>query len=275
MKSSRGRVVRFIVLAVFSLVMIYPYWYMFVISLSPNQLALVYPPPAIPTHLTLSNYIQAWTHNDFSGYFMRSVYVTVVSVIIGTGSACAAAFVISRYKFVGRKVFFLVILGSMMIPSMTFIFPQFKELKQLGLLNSLTGLIFIYAAGMIPFTLFLMKGFFDDVPKELEDAVLIDGGGKWVFFSRIVMPMSGPSLVTAILFNFMGGWDEFVQALTFLQNPNKFTLPIALQLFQGQHGAQWGEFFAAALIQTAPVVILFLIFQRHIVKGLLLGSIKG
>lgn len=273
--SSRTQTVRFLLIAAFSIVMVFPYWYMAVISLEPNQLSLSPTPQFWPQHPSFINYVTAWQTNDFAGYFMRSVYVTVVSTALGTFMACAAAFVVSRFRFIGRNTLYRVFLVSMMIPGMTFIVPQFKLLNQLGLLDSLTGLILIYSAGMVPFTTFLMKGFFDDIPLELEDAVLIDGGGKWTLFARIMMPMAIPSLVTALLFNFMGGWDEFIQALTFLTDPNKFTLPIALQLFQGQHSTQWGEFFAAAIIQTLPVIVIFMIFQRHIVKGIMAGAVKG
>lgn len=275
LNSKKSQMTRLIIMAIFSLVMIYPYWYMLVISLLPNQVALGYPPPFYPAHPTVTNFVQAWTQNHFGGDFFRSIYVTVVSMVLGTGSAAAAAFVISRYKFFGRKLFFYGFLASAMVPQITFIFPQFFEMKEFHLLNSLPGLFLIYAASDLPITLFLMKGFFDDVPQEIEDAVQIDGGGKWALFTRIMLPMSVPSLVTALLFNFEGGWDEFLKAITFISNPNKFTLPIALNMFQGQHSTQWGEFFAAALIQTVPVVVIFLIFQRQIVKGLLLGSVKG
>ena len=275
LNTSRSQMVRLLVLGAFAIIMVFPFWYMAVISLEPNQLSLSYPPQLIPHNPTFGNYAAAWTTNNFGGYFVRSVYVSVLSTAIGTFVACAAAFVVSRFKFVGRNLIYRVFLVSMMIPGMTFIVPQFKLLRELGLLNSLIGLILVYSAGMIPFTTFLMKGFFDDIPLELEDAVLIDGGGKWTLFARVMMPMAIPSLVTAILFNFMGGWDEFVQALTFLQDPNKFTLPIALQMFQGQHSTQWGWFFAAAIIQTGPIIIMFIIFQRHIVKGIMAGAIKG
>lgn len=275
LSTANGKTTRLLILAVFAVIMVYPYWYMLVVSLEPNQMSLSYPPPLLPNHPSLANYLGAWQTNNFGGYFMRSLYVSVVSTAIGTLSACGASFVVSRYRFIGRNIIYRVFLISMMIPSMTFIFPQFKLLKELGLLNSLTGLILIYSASSIPFTTFLMKGFFDDIPLELEDAVLMDGGGKWSLFCRVAMPMALPSLVTAVLFNFMGGWDEFTQALTFLQDPNKFTLPIALMLFQGQHSTQWGEFFAAAVIQTAPLVILFVVFQRHIVKGIMSGAVKG
>ncbi|MCL6547553.1 MAG: carbohydrate ABC transporter permease [Alicyclobacillus sp.] len=267
--------VRFFVLLVFAIVMVFPYWYMVVVSLRPFQYSLQYPPELLPVHPSLANYVMAWQTNNFSGYFLRSLYVSVVSTVLGTLIACAAAFVVSRYRFVGRRVIYYVFLGSMMIPSMTFILPQFKLMKALGLLNSLAGLILIYTSGMIPFTTFLMKGFFDDIPLELEEALLMDGGGKWALFTRVMLPMAVPSLVTAVLFNFMGGWDEFTQALTFLQNPNKFTLPIALMLFQGQHSTDWGQFFAAAVIQTLPIIVMFIVFQRHIVKGIMAGAVKG
>ena len=275
LNSARSQTVRFLLLIPFAIVMVFPFWYMTVLSLEPNQLSLAYPPQLLPNHPSFANYLAAWQTNDFGGYFLRSVYVSVTSTVIGTSVACAAAFVVSRYRFAGRNLLYRVFLVSMMIPGMTFIVPQFKLLQMLGLLNTLTGLILIYSAGMIPFTTFLMKGFFDDIPLELEEAVLMDGGGKWILFVRVMMPMAVPSLVTAVLFNFMGGWDEFIQALTFLQYPTKFTFPIALELFQGQHSTQWGEFFAAALIQTAPIVIMFIIFQRHIVKGIMAGSVKG
>ena len=275
MTYSKSTMLRFLLIIAFAVVMVFPFWYMAVVSLEPNQLSLVYPPEFFPHHPSFANYVAAWQTNNFAGYFMRSLYVSVVSTALGTFIACGAAFVVSRYRFFGRNVIFAVFMGSMMIPGMTFILPQFDLMKYLGLLNHLYGLIFIYTSGMIPFTTFLMKGFFDDVPLELEDAVLIDGGSKWTEFIRIMMPMALPSLVTAVLFNFMGGWDEFTQALTFLQNPNKFTLPIALMMFAGEHGTQWGEFFAAAIIQTMPIIVMFVIFQRHIVRGIMAGAIKG
>lgn len=273
--TSRATGMRFLLLLLFAVVMVFPFWYMVVVSLEPNQLSLQYPPLLFPHRPSLANYIGAWSLNDFGGYFMRSLYVSITSTILGTVISCTAAFAVSRYRFIGRNIIFRAFLVSMMIPGMTFLLPQFKMMETLGLLNHLYGLILIYTSGMIPFTTFLMKGFFDDIPLELEDAVLIDGGTKWTLFVRVALPMVAPALVTAVLFNFMGGWDEFTLALTFLLNPGKFTLPVALMFFQGQHSTQWGEFFAAALIQTAPIVVMFVIFQRYIVRGIMAGAVKG
>ncbi|KLU60843.1 inner membrane ABC transporter permease protein YcjP [Peptococcaceae bacterium CEB3] len=275
MHSSKSRKARFLIFGLLALVMVFPFYYMLVLSFTPNESALKYPPQLLPVHLTWSNYVQAWQSNHFQLYFLHSLWVSVVSTVLGTLIACAAAFAISRFRFIGRKLIYVIFLGSMMVPSMTFILPQFKEMEHLHLLNSLNGLLLVYTAGMIPFTTFLMKGFFDDIPKEIEDAVIIDGGGKWTLFWRIMMPMALPSLVTAVLFNFMGGWDDYTLALTFINDPHKWTLPIALQLFQGQHTSAWGMIFAASVIQVLPIIVVFIVFQRHIIRGLMAGAVKG
>lgn len=271
---SRGNIARFTLLFAFGLLMVFPFWYMVVVSLSPNTASLQYPPTVLPLQPTLSNYVGAWTEGGFGGDVLRSAYVSVASTILGTGVGCMLAFAIARYRFPGRQAVFYSIIGSMMIPSMTFLLPQFDVMKSLGLLNSLNGLVLIYAAGSIPFTMFLMKGFFEDIPRELQEATEIDGGGRFVFFARIAMPLALPALVTVLLFNFMGGWEEFVMALTFLNDPNKFTMPIALMFFQNAHSTQWGDFFAAAVFQTIPLVAMFLIFQRKII-GTLGGAVRG
>lgn len=275
MIGSQSNKTRFIVFGLFALITVFPFYYMVVLSFSPNSATLKYPPQLLPTHLTFSNYVHAWQSNDFQLYFLHSIWVSVTSTVLGTLIACGAAFVVSRFRFFGRAIIYRVFLVSMMIPSMTFILPQFKEMEHLHLLNSLNGLLLVYTAGMIPFTTFLMKGFFDDIPVELEDAVMMDGGGKWTLFWRIMLPMALPSLVTAFLFNFMGGWDDYTLALTFINNPNKWTLPIALQLFQGQHSSDWGMIFAASVVQLLPILAIFIVFQRHIVRGLLAGAVKG
>lgn len=274
MKWSRASLIRCAVLLVFGVVMVFPFWYMVVVSLSPNTASLKYPPVLWPQNVSFANYATAWETGGFAGDFFRSAYISVTSTLLGTAAACFFSFAIARYRFFGRRVFFYTLLGSMMIPTMTFLLPQFDLLKALGLLNSIPGLILIYAAGSVPFTVFMLKGFFEEIPVELEDAVSLDGGGRWTMLLRVVLPLAGPALVTVLLFNFMGGWEEFVMALTFLDDPSKFTMPIALMLFQNQHSTQWGEFFAAAVYQTLPLVVLFLIFQRRII-GVLGGAVKG
>lgn len=254
--------------------MVFPFWYMVVVSLSPNTASLQYPPTVWPSQPSFDNYIGAWTEGGFGGDVARSLYVSVASTILGTGVGCMLAFAVARYRFYGRQVIFYALIGSMMIPSMTFLLPQFDVMQDLGLLNSLNGLVLIYAAGSIPFTMFMMKGFFEDIPREIQEATEIDGGGRFIFFARIAMPLAMPALVTVLMFNFMGGWEEFVMALTFLNDPSKYTMPIALMFFQNAHSTQWGDFFAAAVYQTIPLVVMFLLFQRKII-GTLGGAVRG
>lgn len=274
MTSSRATIMRFVFLLLFGIVMVAPFWYMVVVSLEPNTASLTYPPHLWPQHPSFDNYVSTWNTGGFAGSFMRSVIVSVASTVLGTAAACMFSYVVARYRFFGRNLLFYVLVGSMMIPTMTFLLPQFDLMKSLHLLNSLPGLILIYAAGTVPFTVFLMKGFFEEIPHEIEDAVSIDGGGRWTMFLRIALPLSAPILVTVFIFNFMGGWEEFVMALTFLNNPDKFTMPIALMFFQSEHGTQWGEFFAAAVYQTLPLIVMFIIFQRRIV-GVMGSAVKG
>lgn len=274
-RSPALRVVKYTVLLFIAVIMALPLWYMFITSLKPFAYVLTYPPQLWPVHPTFQNYIDAWTSNNFARYFVNSVIVSIVSTILGTLIAAAGAFAISRYRFVGKKLIYSMFVASMMIPNITFIVPQFKMMKHLGLLDSLTGLILIYAAGMIPMTTFLVKGFFDEVPQELEEAVLIDGGGLFTLFFRMMMPMALPALATALIFNFMGSWEEFIMSFTFINDPSKWTLPISIALFQGEHTTQWGMVFAASMIQTVPVIAIFLIFQRFIIKGILAGAVKG
>jgi multiple sugar transport system permease protein len=271
---SRASVLRFTLLLLFGIVMVAPFWYMVVISLEPNTASLRYSPQFWPSHASLANYGAAWDTGGFAGDFVRSAYISISSTLLGTAAACLFSFVIARYHFFGRRILFYTLVGSMMIPSMTFLLPQFDLMKALHLLNSIPGLILIYAAGSVPFTVFMMKGFFEEIPGEIEDAVSLDGGGRWTMFLRIALPLAGPALAAVLIFNFMGGWEEFIMALTFLDSPGKFTMPIALMLFQNQHSTQWGEFFAAAVYQTLPLVILFMIFQRRII-GVLGNAVKG
>jgi multiple sugar transport system permease protein len=139
----------------------------------------------------------------------------------------------------------------------------------------LFGLVLFYTAGSIPLNTFLLRGFFETLPKELEEAVLIDGGSYFTIFSRIVLPLSTPALATVSIFSMLGFWDEYVQALTFIDEPMKRTLPIAIAQFQGQHGTNWGLVFAASLIAIVPVIAVYISLQKYFVSGITAGAFKG
>ena len=185
------------------------------------------------------------------------------------------AYAFARFRFPGRKLLFRMLLLGLMIPAMMLIIPQFVLAKYLGLLDSLAGLVVFYVGGSLPLNTFLLRGFFEAIPAELEQAMQVDGAGAWTRYWRLVLPLAKPALATATIFTFLAGWDEFAWALTIINTPAKRTLPLAIELFQGQNSTLWGLVFAASIIAVVPVIVVFLVFQRYFVQGLTAGAVKG
>lgn len=255
--------------------MVTPFVYMVSTALKPIIYVFEYPPQFIPKELTFQNFINAWFSENFQRYFLNSTFVASLSTIFTLTVSSLSAFAFARYNFPFKEIIFRIMLFTMMIPGMVLIIPQFILAKSLGLLDKLSGLIFAYTSGSIAFNTFLLRGFFEGIPKELEEATRIDGGSGFTFYSRVVIPLSTPALATVTIFSFLANWDEYTWALTTINDPLKRTLPIALRLFQGRYTTQWNLVFAGSLIAITPVIIIFIIFQRYFIKGLTAGAIKG
>jgi multiple sugar transport system permease protein len=189
--------------------------------------------------------------------------------------AAMMAYAFARFRFPGRTLLFGLLLLALMVPPMMLLIPQFLLAKHLLLLDSLWGLIVFYTGGALALNTFLLRAFFQDIPWELEEAMVVDGAGPWSRFWRLVVPLSRPALATVAIFTFLGSWDEFVWALTIINTPSKRTLPIAIALFQGQHATSWGLVFAASAIAVGPVIALFAVFQRQFVGGITAGALKA
>ncbi len=265
----------YLLLLVGAVLMIFPFVWMVSAAFTPNLFVIQTPPQLIPQTPSVSNFVQAWSANDFQVYFGNSTFVAVIATLLSVLFSAMAAYAFARFKFPGREIIFWTLLGVLMVPNMIAIIPQFFLMKFLGLLNSLWGLVLIYTATSLSLNIFLLRGFFEQLPHELEEAVLIDGGSYLTIFARIVLPLSTPALATVSIFSFMGFWDEFVMALTFIDDPLRRTLPIAIALFQGQHGTEWGLVFAASLIALVPIMLVFLGLQKYFVGGLTTGAFKG
>ncbi len=255
-------------------IMLVPFAYMVGTSFMPGAYVLQTPPIFIPPHPTLDNYVQAWNDNNFGRAFFNSVVVACSATALNVGLAATLAFAFARYRFPGRDLLFYGMLATMMVPSLVLIIPQFVLASRLHLTNSRTGLILVYAAGMA-FSVFLLRGFFEELPQELLDAAAIDGCGVFRTFWRIALPLARPALAAATIFSFLGNWDEFTWAVTSINDADLYTLPIAIQQYQGQHSTQWGIVFAASVLAVIPVVMVFLVFQRHFVRGVSAGAVKG
>ncbi len=266
---------RLVALVVGAAIMITPFLYMVSTSFKPQAYVLTTPPKLIPDPFTWDNYVQAWTSQDFSRYAMNSLIVAVATTLLSVLVSSMMAYGFARFEFRGRDVIFRVLLLGLMVPAMMLIIPQFILAKYLGLLDSLLGLIVFYVAGTLALNVFLLRGFFAALPIELDQAMQVDGANAWTRYWRLAMPLARPALATVSIFTFLASWDEFAWALTIINSPQNRTLPLAIQMFQGQNATQWGLVFAASVIAVIPVIVVYLIFQRHFVQGLTSGAVKG
>lgn len=269
-----NRVLRYLVLAAGAFVMVVPFLYMLGTSFKPHAFVLELPPRFIPTEPTLDNYVRALTTNNFGRYFVNSLIVATTSTAITVVLSAMLAYAFARWDFPGSSLLFYAMLGAMMVPSLVLIIPQFVLARDLHLLNSRWGLVVVYSAGTA-FSVFLLRGFFEEIPQDLLDAALIDGAGPFRSFWDIALPLARPALAAVAIFSFLGAWDEFIWALTAISDEQLYTLPIALRLFQAQHSTEWGLVFAASSIAVLPTIAVFVVFQRHFIKGVTSGAIKG
>lgn len=275
MKPTAANALRITTLAIGALVMVTPFLYLVSTSFKAQQYVLKVPPQFIPDPATLSNYERVLIKGNFGHFFLNSLLVAGSSTIIAVFLSAMLAYGFARYRFPGREWLFRLLLLGLMIPAMMLIIPQFILAKWLGLIDSLPGLVVFYVAGNLALNTFLLRGFFEALPAELDDAMQIDGAGDWRRFLNLALPLGRPAIATATIFTFLATWDEYAWALTSITTPENQTLPIAIALMQGPKGTQWGLVFAASIIAILPVIAVFLAFQRHFVQGLTTGAVKG
>jgi ABC-type glycerol-3-phosphate transport system permease component len=274
----RRRIGRWAVFALavgFGIVMLIPFALMVSTAFKPHAFVLETPPRLIPEQPTLDNFVDAWTGQDFGRYFLNSLVVSVASTAIAVTLSAMLAFAFARYRFPGRRVLFGALLFTMMVPGMVLLIPQFVLAKNLGLLNSLQGLVIVYATMNLGINTFLLRGFFASMPDEMFDAAAVDGAGVWSSFRRVALPLARPGLATVTLFSFLASWDEFTWAIITLSDKQLYTLPIAVRSLQRANATEWGLVFAASLIALGPVLVLFVALQKQFVSGAFVGATKG
>jgi arabinogalactan oligomer/maltooligosaccharide transport system permease protein len=228
----------------------------------------------IPSSPTLSNYQYVLT-GDFLTWLLNSLKIGVLTTLVGLAFAAPAAYAVSRWQFFGKQGLMLFFLITQMFPAVLLIVPLYILFAQLNLLDNIFGLVVAYATTALPFSVWMLKNFFDTVPRELDEAARVDGLGPFQTFWRIVLPLTIPGVAVVAFFNFMTAWNEFMMAYTFLQSNSNLTLAIGIQRFVHQFGADWHYLSAAAVLVTLPVLIIFIWAQRYLVTGLTGGSVKG
>lgn len=259
----------------FGLLMIGPFAFMVSTAFKPHAFVLEIPPQLIPEAPTLDNFTRAWSSGDFPRYFLNSVIVTVVSTALSVSLAAMLGFTFARFEFPGRRVLFGALLFTMMVPGMVLLIPQFMVARDLGLLNSLWGLILVYAVTNLGLNTFLLRGFYASMPQDLFDAAAVDGAGPWRAFRSVALPLSRPGLATVTIFSWLLAWDEFTWAITILADEELYTLPIGIRNLQVANQTEWGLVFAASLMALIPVLLIFVALQKQFISGAFVGATKG
>ena len=256
-----------------------PMAWMVITSLKTGFAAMQYPPQWWPTEPTLENYAKLLdptnrVGKDFLRYFWNSMYVSVLTTILAVVVAVPAAYAFSRFRFPARTFLFFAVLLRNMFPAVIFLVPLFILMRWLGLVNTHWSLILTYLTFGLPLAIWLLKGFYDNIPIQLEQAARIDGATRFQAFFLIVMPLSSPGIIATSIYSFIGAWNEYIYAYTFITREDQMTLPVGIQRYFSEFATDWPGLMAATFLMSVPVVVLFLVLQRYFVRALTEGAIK-
>jgi arabinogalactan oligomer/maltooligosaccharide transport system permease protein len=257
------------------LVCIYPLLRMISVSLRPGDRLISTDLALIPAGASAASYLRVFRETNFLLWLWNSLVITCVTSFIGVSLAATGGYAFSRFKFPGHKLGLTLLLGTQMIPAGMILLPLFLMIMRLGLINTYLGMIVAYSVTSLPFSIWILKGYYDTIPRSLEEAALVDGTSRFGAFYRIVLPLSTPALAIAFLFNFTQAWNEYLVARVVLCDAQRYTWTLGLFELQGQYLTQWGMFAAGSFVVTVPVLLVFLYSSKWLISGLTLGGVKG
>jgi len=254
-----------------------PFIWVFLSSFKTRAELYATPLVYLPAQLTLANYVDAWTSKltPFSRFFANSLWVSSVTMVATTAISILAGYALARFRFVGRDVFLLVFLATQMFPAVLLIAPLLSQWYALGLIDTYQALIYSNFSFTVPFTVWMLVGYFDSIPRELEESAMMDGCGRFGALLRVVLPLAAPGIAATAIFAFVSSWSELLFAITFTTETEMRTLSAGLLYMVGQYEIQWGQLSAGVIISTVPVAVLFTFLQRHLIRGLTAGALKG
>ena len=231
----------------------------------------------LPASLSVTNYVEAWTSKltPFSRFFANSLWVSSVTMVATTVISVLAGYALARFRFAGRQTVMMVFLATQMFPAVLLIAPLLSQWHALGLIDTYQALIYSNFSFTVPFTVWMLVGYFESIPRELEESALMDGCGRFGALCRVVLPLAAPGVAATAIFAFVSSWSELLFAITFTSQTEMRTLSAGLLFMVGQYEIQWGQLSAGVIISTLPVAVLFTFLQRHLIRGLTAGALKG
>ena len=262
-------------LVVFSLVLIFPLLWMISTSFKPMDEIFTKIPRWIPKKPTFDNYSFLLFETDYPVFFKNTVKISLITTLAALVVAVFAGYSLSRFRFRGRRVFGVLIIAVQMFPYVLLVIPLFTVMRTMGLVDTHISLVIAYGTFALPFSTWMLKGYFDTIPISLEEAAIIDGCNRLQILYKIVLPLSAPGLVAVAMFAFILAWQEYIYALAFTRSSNMRTLTIGLAMMQGQHGRiSWGQIMAGSFLACIPPILVFTFLQRFIVQGFTRGAVK-
>jgi multiple sugar transport system permease protein len=274
-KTRIARVLVIIALLIGAVYAGFPVVWMISSSFKSNSEIFAYPPRLISDSFSFSAYLAVLTNPEKVRFFVNSylvaLLVTLSTLIVGT----LAGYSFSRYEFMGKKPLNMVIISIQAVPPITLLIPYFGLIVAMKIYNTYTALVLTYMVFTLPYAIIMMTGFFNTLPRELDEAVMMDGGNRLVALWKVLVPISLPGLVAVGIYTFMQAWNEFLFALTLTKTMDMRTVPVGIAMLMGQHAYEWNEMMAMSVLGCLPVLILFLFFQRYFIAGMTAGSVKG
>lgn len=258
----------------YALLILYPMFVMLITSFKTTR-EIFLNPFSLPESWSLASFYRVWEVAHFGTYLQNSLIVTVTSVILIVCCAALAGYGLARYSFRMNTAIQLFFLAGLMVPIRLGILPLFLLMRDLGLLDSHASLVLIYVASGMPFSIFVLTGFFRTLPVELEYAARIDGCTEFQIFGKVMLPLVRPALATVVIFNFVPLWNDFFFPLIFIRNDALKTIPLGMTIFFGQHQTDWGMLFAGMIMASLPLMALYLAMSKQFIRGLTAGAVKG
>jgi ABC-type glycerol-3-phosphate transport system permease component len=268
-----GRIAAFCILALLALLTVYPFVWMVLTSLRPRN--TIFFGPFIPEQFIIDAYPQAWQQTQFGLHFLNSALIAVSALVGIVFLSTTAGYAFAKLRFPYKRVSYILLLSTMAMPATSLIIPLYLQMKSLSLLNSQLGLILLYIGSMSPFSIFLMRAFFEVLPNDLIEAARIDGASEWGIFYRVMLPLARAGVGTVVILQFLAIWNEFIYANVIIQDPSKQTLQPVIFNLVGQFNTNWPSLTAALTMSIIPVVVVYIRMQKQFVAGLTQGAIKG
>lgn len=274
-RNTIGKILAYIIITLFGILLIIPFLWAVSTSLKPTGQEFTYPPKWIPEPFVWENYRIALTTLPFHIFLKNTIIVTVFATIGSVITASLAGYAFARLQFPGKNFLFMLCISTMMLPYVVTLVPTFILFRWLGWVDTLYPLIVPSWFGGGAFFIFLCRQFFMTLPLDYDDAAKIDGANEWYIYSRIIMPLSQPVVITMVIFNFVNHWNDFMGPLIFLHSMEKKTISIGLRTFLGVEGTDWNYLMAASVATIIPVLIIFFVAQRYFIKGVVMSGLAG